>query len=377
MNKKILPGVTLYVLLFGFGLAGKALADFRAQEMPLNPNGSPTEIHADAQNNLWISEFLAGEIWKVNAAGDGFTTYSLGNSSFPTDAHADGQGGVWWVSGTNLGRLNLGDNTTQVWDVSVSTSLSGLGIDSLGMIWMSDSGIGHIYRFDPAHTETCTYTLPAASAEVFYPLVVGSQLWLADSFNGQLLNLNLSGTPEWTTWQLPVNSTPYFLTQDSSGDIWFTDNGLAQLGRLSPSSNELTLFPLPAGSLPAMLAASAGKIWYTEQSLASIGSLDPSQNLAIPAVVTPSITSASSSCITLNPPTSGSASTSSGVPSWANSNYPTVAQGNGWRINQLPSSSNPNGIALTTNGFVVDTGRKVLIRYNPNQSTIFLPIIVR
>ncbi len=378
MNKKLWMGISFFVLLFSFGLAGKALALLRVQEMPLNPNGSPVELHVDAQSNLWISDSPAGEIWMVNAAGDGFTTYSIGNTSFPADAQPDGQGGVWWVMhGTHLGRLNLADNTTEVWNVGGSIELWGLGVDASGKIWMTDSGIGHIYSFDQSSSEACTYTLPTLSGETFYPLETGTQLWLADSVNGQILNLDFSGTPEWTSWQLPVDSTPFFVTQDGSGNIWYTDNSLAQLGKLTPGTNELTIYPLPVGNEPAMLAASAGKIWYTEQSLTSVGSLDPAKNPATPAVITPTVTSASSSCTTLNAPAPGSASVSTGVPVWANNTFTGVAQGNGWVVNELPINSLPSGIAVTTNGFVVDSGRKVLIRFNLNQFTIFLPTILR
>jgi streptogramin lyase len=374
MRRMMILAIIFGVCLLGLAMAGKALADLSAQEMPLSSNGAAIEIHTDAQNNLWISDFLTGEIWKVNAAGNGYTAYLVGG--FPADAQSDGLGGVWWVDGTSLGRLNLADNTTQVWDVSVSTLLWGLGFDSSGNIWLADSGIANIYSFDPLTRETCTYPLPQ-SAEVYYPLVIGSQLWLADYSNGQLLRLNFSGTPEWTSWQLPVHSAPFALTQDASGDIWFTDDGLAQLGKLSPTSDELTLYPLPVGTSPFMLAASGGKIWYTEQILGSIGSLDPSQNPATPDVVTSSNPSTHFSCDTLDLPTPGSATVSNGVPSWANASYTTVAEENGWVVYKLPPISQPNGIVMPNgHGFVPDSLRHVLIRFTPQQN-IYLPLILR
>ena len=375
MRRRIILTVIFVVCLLGLAMAGKALAGLSAQEMPLSSNGAAIEIHTDAQGNLWISDFLAGGIWKVNAAGNGYTAYTVGG--FPADAQSDGQGGVWWVDGNYLGRLNLADNTTQLWNVSASIYLWGLGFDSSGKIWLTDSGIGNIYRYTPSSRETCSYPLPLESAEIFYPLVNGSQLWLADSFNGQLLRLDFSSTPEWTSWQLPVDSIPFGLAQDASGDVWFTDNGLAELGRLSPTSNELTLYPLPVGTSPFMLAASEGKIWYTEQILASIGMLDPSLNPATPNIVMPSTASASFSCITLDAPTTGSASVSNGVPSWADASYTTVAEENGWMVYQLPTSSQPNGIVMSNRqGVVPDSLRHKLIRFTLQQE-IYIPLVVR
>jgi len=376
MRRRIILAVTFGVCLLGLAMAGRALADLSAQEMPLSSNGAAIEIHTDAQSNLWISDFLAGEIWKVNAAGNGYTAYTIVDG-YPADAQSDGQGGVWWVDGTSLGRLNLADNTTQVWNVSVSNLLWGLGFDSSGKIWLTDSGIANVYRYTPSSRETCTYPLPLGSAVIYYPLVIGNQLWLADSFNGQLLRLDFSGTPQWTSWQLPVGSAPFGLTQDASGDIWFTDDGLAQLGMLSSTSDELTLYPLAAGTSPFLLVASGGKIWYTEQSLGTIGSLDPSQNSAIPGVVTPSTASASFSCTTLGLPTSGSAGVSTGVPSWVNASYTTVAKENGWVVYQLPTNSQPNGIVFANNkGYVPDSLRHKLISFTP-QRNIYLPVVLR
>lgn len=375
MRRMIILAVTFGVCVLGLAMAGKALADLPVQEMPLSGNGAAIEIHTDAQSNLWISDFLTGEIWNVNAAGNGFTDYTVGG--FPADAQVDGQGGVWWVDSTSLGRLNLADNTTQVWNVSVSTLLWGLGFDASGRIWLSDSGIANVYRYTPSSRETCTYPLPLESAVIYYPFVIGTQLWLADNSNGQLLRLDFSGTPQWTTWQLPVGSTPFAVTQDASGNIWFTDDGLAQLGRLTPTSNQLTLYPLPAGTSPFMLVASGGKIWYTEQSLGTIGSLDPSQNSAIPGVVTPSTASASSSCTTLDLPTTASAGVSTGVPSWVNASYTTVAKENGWVVYQLPTNSQPNGIVFANNkGYVPDSLRHKLIRFTPTRN-IYLPVVLR
>lgn len=377
MNRKLSLSAIFVVLILGLGIAGRAVAvSITAQEMPLNPNGSTREIHTDTQGNRWISDYSAGEIWEVTAAGNGYTAYSVGGH--PADAQPDGLGNVWWVNSTSLGRLNLTDNTTQVWNVNVSTLLWGFGFDSSGKIWLTDSAIAKIYRFDPSNGETCTYPLPTISAEIFYPLIIGNQLWLADSFNGQLVRLDFSGTPGWSSWELPMGSTPYFLTQDASGNIWFTDNGLAQLGKLSPASGGLTLYPLPMGNSPLMLSASASKIWYTEQSLTSIGSLDPTQNSAQPVIVTPSTATASSTCVTLGIPASGSASVSSGVPTWANASYSSIAQGNGWVVYQLPTNSLPTGIVLQDKlGFVTDSGRNVLIRFSTVPPAIYLPIVLK
>jgi len=365
------------VLLSGFSLASSTLAALPAGELSLNLDGAAVEIHADAGGNLWVSDWLAGEVWQVNSAGDGYTVYATGAGS--TDARPDNQGGVWWVNETRLTRLNTTDIITQTWDITGSIYLVGLGFDSRGLVWMTDGGVSNVYSFDPSTRDLCTYPLPA-SAEVDYPEVSGTQLWLGDTFNGRLLRLDFSvpASPQWSWWQLPAGSYPYDVTLDASGNPWYTDSGLGQLGYLAPGSDELTVYPLPRGASPRMLAASGGKVWYTEQSLASLGVLDPAQASATPQAATTGSSSATYTCSKLQLPVNGSTTTRSGVPSWADVSYQELYRADGWVIYQLPVNSQPTGIALTGSGYMVDSLRQVLAKFSLNTDIqVFLPLVLK
>ena len=71
-------------------------------------------------------------------------------------------------------------------------------------------------------------------------------MWVGDTVNGRLVRIDSStNTNNVTWWPLPADSYPYAVTLDASGHVWYTDNGLGQLGRLT-LPNSLSVYPLPA-----------------------------------------------------------------------------------------------------------------------------------
>src|SRR6266571_1442919 len=74
-----------------------------------------------------------------------------------------------------------------------------------------------------------------------------------------------------------ARSSPSGITAGPDGNLWFTENGSNQIGRLSPSGT-ITEFPVPtASSSPAGIAAGPdGNLWFTENGSDQIGRISPS-----------------------------------------------------------------------------------------------------
>ncbi len=74
-----------------------------------------------------------------------------------------------------------------------------------------------------------------------------------------------------------ARSSPSGITAGPDGNLWFTENGSNQIGRISPSGT-ITEFPVPtAGSQPLGIAAGpSGNLWFTEGLGNQIGRLSPS-----------------------------------------------------------------------------------------------------
>jgi len=78
------------------------------------------------------------------------------------------------------------------------------------------------------------------------------------------------------TYQLAPGSRPYALAVQGT-TIWFTANGLNQIGKLTPSTGTIQVYPIPAAnSGPAGIAvAPNGEIWFTLQTANKLGRFNP------------------------------------------------------------------------------------------------------
>jgi streptogramin lyase len=79
-----------------------------------------------------------------------------------------------------------------------------------------------------------------------------------------------------TITEFPIhtpNADPLFITAGSDGDLWFTENGVNQIGRITPAG-VATDFPLPPNTYPYDITEGPdGNIWFT--SLGVIGRMTP------------------------------------------------------------------------------------------------------
>jgi streptogramin lyase len=77
---------------------------------------------------------------------------------------------------------------------------------------------------------------------------------------------------------LPAGGDPSGITWGEDGNVWFTDPANRAIGRLDPSTGEITEFSngLPAGGDPLHIAAYCGYLYFTDPGSHAIGRLDPS-----------------------------------------------------------------------------------------------------
>src|SRR5512143_755430 len=98
MNRNQLARVAFLLCLPAlFLLAARiALADgIPAQEAGLNPAGIAYQVNPDAGGNLWISDYGAYEVWRVDPATSVYTIYR--GMANVTDARKSTSQEVWWV----------------------------------------------------------------------------------------------------------------------------------------------------------------------------------------------------------------------------------------------------------------------------------------
>jgi streptogramin lyase len=316
-------------------------------------------VNTDASGLLYLSDYLVNEVWRVEATGF-YTVYQGVDSA--TDAKTDAAGDIWWTNGAvTFGRISVPENTLTTWEVGVDHNLGGLAFDDLGRVWLTEwFGYGsNLYRFDPATTELCTYTISLGSYS-YYTLYDNGTLWLGHWGLGRIYRVNPAGSA--TYWQI-TGAEPVGLALDGEGNLWWADEGLAALGRLNPTTNEVTLFALPVGTAPQMVAVNGNEVWYTESGAGTVGELDPASAAGTTTTVAPKSTPVTHVCAGAAAGATSSVSTRGGSLDWAPGTATPATAPAGWQIYELSASADPYGIA-TTGGYlwVSDKGNRKLLR---------------
>jgi streptogramin lyase len=230
-----------------------------------------------------------------------------------------------------------------------------------------DAFFAYLYRLDADSSELCKYTLPA-DGMTDYVVREEGYLWLGDRENERILRLQVSDG-DLTWWQLPEGSTPFGMAVDQPGHVWFIDRGQNAIVMLNPSTNQLRTFSLPVGDYPKMIAIQSGFIWYTEDGLASIGRLDPLTASYSSETLNHDSQTLEPSCASIDPSSTGTLEVTSGDLSWSDASLLTLVDADGWRIYQMPEDAYPWGITIPALGYVVDSGRQQLVRFTPPTDT--------
>jgi len=357
-------------------------ASFIEKEAALNPDGLVHELFRDNQGKLWVSDYTAGEIWKVDPVSNAYTVYEGLVSA--SDGRLDNSGTLWWsdYDGGKLGRLVPGAAQGTVWPLQSGANPLGIAFDSSGLVWVADVSMPDIYRFNPSSSQLCTYPVPN-DGTADYILFENDRIWLGDTTLGRILRLNPNDNT-YTIWQLPVDSYPQGMAQDGNGDLWWADEGLKVLGRLNPQSNQITTYAVPVSTttvalpeaeglvalerlvrksnqkltgvlsttveetaLPETVAIKNGYVWYTDMS-GKVGRLDPALASGSSATISPSTATGTLTCSTITG-TPIDVSERKGTMTWTDVNYPIDQNSDGWLIFDLPIGAAPWGLAVGDN----------------------------
>jgi streptogramin lyase len=371
---------SLAPILLGFALALSLAAGALAltsQETPLNQSqfAEAYELNPDPQGILWVSDYGAGEVRRVDPADGSYTAYQVGGG--PTDARSDGATSLWWVDAqfNQVGRLPLAGGSASLWEVPGSTGLYGTGLGLSGDIWVTDFVQPYLYHLSPSASELCTYTLPLDGTSD-YLLVDADEIWLGDYQNAQIDRLNVI-SDTFTTWSLPTGSRPTGMALDGNGGLWWADTDRGLLASLAPATNQVITYTQSLALTPKMLAISDGLVWFSAQD--KVGVLDPAQASGRSTTVQPQTQPATKKCASLAAPITTPIATSTGQAVWAAAVYSPQSSAMGWHIYKLPIGSISQGIAAQGEHiWLVDQGRRVLARFSKKIETqVFLPLVIK
>ena len=207
MNRRLIfNGATLVVSWLLIGVWVMNAQQIVGHETPLNPNGQVHELYSSTNGELWISDYFAGEIWRVDPVSKTYTVYE--NLYGASDGQLDDSGTLWWsdFDENRLGQLVPGQNTATLWSLPSDGNLLGLAIDEAQRIWVANVSESNLYRFDPAANELCQYSIPLGGG-VDYLLSHDGLIWLGDTVLGRLLSLDTTSNI-FKAWDLAAGCLP-------------------------------------------------------------------------------------------------------------------------------------------------------------------------
>jgi streptogramin lyase len=147
-------------------------------------------------DDLWISDFNTGSIWRYNIPTGVFSEFPMPGST-PQDVAVDSQGIVWFT-----------------------------GTDA--------NGEGQIGRLNPA-TGAVTATPVAGSSPGHIAIASDGKVWFTDRFNHRVGYLDPSNRNQVTQFgTLTPNAGPQDIAAANDGSMWFAQVGVGNVARITP-----------------------------------------------------------------------------------------------------------------------------------------------
>lgn len=187
---------------------------------------------------------------------------------------AEDKNGDFWITQTGVDKISRLDPTTSdVKEYSIPTfggQPTSIIAGSDGKIWFTETSAGKIGSIDPITDEIKEYSLlkPTSGPRdlVFGP---DNNLWVANTYADSIIKFSLNpidyGT--MTEYILPtIGAQIIDMKMGKDGNIWFTEWGGNQIGKLNPRNGHIDEYLIPGTpQLNGIAIGYDGNIWFTKQ----------------------------------------------------------------------------------------------------------------
>jgi virginiamycin B lyase len=225
----------------------------------------------DTQGKIWFAEQNANYIGRFDPGSQTFRRFSLGtlygSPLGPQDLRFDSQGMLWFTAATGnaIGRLDPENGDLRLWPIP--SSPSGITVTRNGAVWFTATGL--IGTIDPKTSQATLYDLPDRQVQVFSIAAdTDGIIWFTEVLPGKIGRLDPT-TGNLTELAVPtISGIPpalYQLVIDRQGSLWFVDVGINMLVQYVPGRQVMTFFQLSRQVNPpyGLTLDPAGNIWFT------------------------------------------------------------------------------------------------------------------
>jgi streptogramin lyase len=256
-------------------------------------NSQPRAITNALDGNRWFTEgteFTAApaKIARITPAG-AITEFAPDvadgcNFCIITDI-AQGPGGILYITSNDptLMRFNLATQSFQTPVQMPNTSALGGNLAvSATDVWITDFNNDVVWRYQLSDGQFTSFPVsdPADVA-----VDVAGNAWFTQPGDVNAPGTSNIGRIDAATGAVTRTPTtdgstmvaPRSITVASDGQVWFTARFTPQaVGRLSPSNNSVTLFPVTNTGPSGIAASPDGTVWFTQETKGNIAKIDNS-----------------------------------------------------------------------------------------------------
>jgi virginiamycin B lyase len=241
--------------------------------------GEPIAIVAGPDGALWFAEYAGDRIGRITTQGQ-ITEYAVppcqGCSEVgPWDITVGPDGALWFteLDANRIGRIAT-DGTITQFDVPSNLSPPvGITNGPDGALWFTNyDSVGRIGT-DGTISQRATR---GGSAIVTGP---DGNLWFTEDASDQVGRLNPT-TGQLTEFRIDIGCFPQDIAS-GAGALWFTCYFLDEVGRVT-TNGQVTAFPVPnhlhgyPDTLEGIAAGAANDMWFTEEAANRIGRISTS-----------------------------------------------------------------------------------------------------
>jgi DNA-binding beta-propeller fold protein YncE len=267
---------------FAFGAKGSGNGQF----------SEPSSLAADAEGNLWVTDYLNDRVQKFNSKGEylsQFGSFGTGNGQFnlPEAIAIDKESNLWVVDRSNyrVQKFNSkGEYLSQFGSFGTGNGQlnapSGIAIDTEGNLWVTDYKNKRVQKFNSKGEYLSQFgTTGSGNGQFSLPQGSGAfdaagNFWITDTGNNRVEEFNSKGEYLSQFGSLGSGngqlSGPRGIVVSPSGNLWVNDKGNNRVEKFNSKGEYLGQFGT-AGSGNGQLSApkeiaidKAGSLWVVD-----------------------------------------------------------------------------------------------------------------
>lgn len=208
--------------------------------------------------------------------------FAVADSSHPHDvAAAPATDGPVYFTAQSTGKLGILDpKTGKVEEVALGAGSAphGVIVGPDGMVWITDSGLNAIVRFDPESRGVQAWPLPKEAADAnlnTLTLDLQGRVWFTGQrgFYGRLV----PATGTIKVWKAPRGIGPYGITTTPAGQVYYASLAGNHIAHIDTESGEATVFEPPTARQGArrIWSDAKGRLWVSYWNTGQVGRFDP------------------------------------------------------------------------------------------------------